>query len=199
MPAAAASGVSAATTAIGSPAHAGSAVSGLSPVDRQRCVRADRRADARGRTRGVDVERGHPAARDGRAQDGRVEHPRQLDVDGVARRAARAHRPVLADRRRADDPELRVVGPRLDLVLLVDEDPHVLEPALHLPLGLDEPRLHATSCPEARRIARSILGYAPQRQMLPAIAARISSRVGRATEARSAVADTICPGVQKPH
>ena len=31
MPAAAASGVSAATTAIGSPAHAGSAVSGLSP------------------------------------------------------------------------------------------------------------------------------------------------------------------------
>ena len=35
--------------------------------------------------------------------------------------------------------------------------------------------------------------------MLPAIAARISSRVGCGLAASSAVAETICPGVQKPH
>ena len=84
-------------------------------------------------------------------------------------------------------------------VVLVDEHPDVLEAPLHLALRLDEPRLHATTWPDARRIARSIFGYAPQRQTFPAIASRIRSRSGRSTAVSSAVAETICPGVQKPH
>ena len=49
------------------------------------------------------------------------------------------------------------------------------------------------------RIASSIFGYAPQRQMFPAIACLISSRVGSGLRATSAAADAICPGVQNPH
>jgi hypothetical protein len=39
----------------------------------------------------------------------------------------------------------------------------------------------------------------PQRQRFPAIACRICSPLGSGSVATSAVADTICPGVQKPH
>jgi hypothetical protein len=88
----------------------------------------------------------------------RVQHPGELDVDRVAGGAAGAHRAVLPGDRRADDVESGVVGPRLDLVVLVDEHPDVLEAPLHLALRLDQARLHATSCPDARRIARSIFG-----------------------------------------
>ena len=198
-PAAAASGVSAATAATGAPAHEGSAVSGLLAAHRHRPIGAEHGPHARVALAASTSSPGHATrARPARAGRARAAS-RQLDVDRVAGAPARAHRAVLPRGGRADDGEPGVVGPRLDLVVLVDEHPDVLEAPLHLPLGLDQPRLHATACPDARRIARSIFGYAPQRQMFPAIAARISSRLGRATEASSAVAETTCPGVQKPH
>jgi hypothetical protein len=114
-------------------------------VHRQRSLRADHRAHPGRRSRGIEVERGDAAAGDRRAQDERVQHPGELDVDRVAGRAACPHQPVLAWRRRADHLQLGLVGPRLDLVFLVDQDPHVLEAPLHLPLRLDEPRFHAVS------------------------------------------------------
>src|SRR5207302_9079798 len=63
--------------------------------------------------------------------------------------------------------------------------------ALDFLLGLDQP-CHAL-------MASSILGYVPQRQRFPAIACRISSFDGLGFAATSALADTIWPGVQKPH
>src|SRR5205823_6208329 len=47
--------------------------------------------------------------------------------------------------------------------------------------------------------ASSILGYAPQRQRLPAMPCRTSSRVGSGSASTSAAAETIWPGVQNPH
>ena len=87
-----------------------------------------------------------------------MEHPRQRHIDGVPGGPAGSEKPVLPHGRLADHVQLGVVGPRLHLVVLVDEHPDVLEAPLHLPLGLDEPRLHATTWPDARRIARSIFG-----------------------------------------
>ena len=169
------------------------------PAHRERPLRPEHDADAGHGARGVEIEVDHAAARDGRAHDACMEHPGEGDVHREAGRAARPQRPVLPGRRLADDVELGRLGPRLEVVVLVDERPDVLEAPLHLPLGPDEPGPHSTSCPDARRIARSIFGYAPQRQMLPARATRIWSRVGRGVSTRSAVADTICPGVQNPH
>ena len=125
MPAAAASGVSAATTAIGSPAYAGSAVSsGLSPSHRQRCRPGPSTArtpgSARAASRSSAVTR--PCAT-GERSTARVEHPRQRDVDGVARRAAARDRPVLARRRPADDASSASSGQVSTLVVLVDERP----------------------------------------------------------------------------
>ena len=68
-------------------------------------------------------------------------------------------RPVLARRRPADDRE-RPRGPLLERILL-DDEPHLLEAALDLLLGADQSR-HV-------RIASSIFGYVPQRQMFPAM------------------------------
>src|SRR4029077_12299147 len=82
--------------------------------------------------------------------------------------AAHALRAVLARCGPADHRE-RPFRPLLERILL-DDDPDLLEPALDLLLGADQP------C--QLRIASSILGYVPQRQMFPAIACRISSRVG---------------------
>jgi hypothetical protein len=48
-------------------------------------------------------------------------------------------------------------------------------------------------------IASSMRGYVPQRQRLPAMRWRISSLVGSGVSATSAAAETIWPGVQKPH
>ncbi|RWA55197.1 hypothetical protein AU476_07945 [Cupriavidus sp. UYMSc13B] len=48
-------------------------------------------------------------------------------------------------------------------------------------------------------IASMILVYPVQRQMLPAIAKRISSRVGFGFASSSALAATTKPGVQNPH
>src|SRR4029077_17850194 len=96
---------------------------------------------------------------------------------------------VLPGRGQLDHRE-RPGGPLLERILL-DDDPHLLEASLDLFLGADQ------SCHE--RIASSILGYVPQRQMFPAIACRISSRVGSGFAATSAAAETTWPGVQKPH
>src|SRR4029453_16344472 len=75
--------------------------------------------------------------------------------------------------------------------ILLDDEEDLLEAALDLLLRADQSR-HV-------RIASSILGYVPQRQRLPAMRCRISSRDGSGELATSAAADTICPGVQKPH
>ncbi len=127
-------------------------------VHGQRSFGADHRPHPGCRSRGVEVEPGDAAAGDRRAQDERMQHSGELDVDRVAGRAACSNRPVLPWRRRADDLQRGVVGPRLDLVLLVDQDPDVLEAPLHLALRLDETGLHVVSWPDASRIARSIFG-----------------------------------------
>ena len=106
-----------------------------------------------------------------------MEHPRQRDVD----RVARPRRSPAAGRRAAWRAARRSSrsassGQVSRSSSSSTSDPDVLEAPFHLALRLDEPRSHAISCPEARRTARSIFGYAPQRHRLPASAARISSR-----------------------
>src|SRR6266478_8811373 len=118
-----------------------------------------------------------------------MQHPGQLDVGREARFAAYPLRRVLPHGRPADDG-LRPRGPLLQRILL-DDEPHLLEAALDLLLGADQSR-HV-------RIASSIRGYVPQRQMLPAMWCRISSTVGSGFAPTSAAAETTCPGVQKPH
>ena len=151
-----------------------------------RLARPDRGPHARQRERGREVDSPHLRMRVGRAEHGRVQHPGQLEVGGIARLAAHPLVAVLARRGPADHRE-RPLGPLLEWILL-DDDPHLLEASLDLFLGADQ------SCHE--RIASSILGYVPQRQMFPAIACRISSRVGCGFAATSAAAETTWPGVQ---
>ncbi len=115
------------------------------------------------------------------AQHGRVQHPGQLDVGGVARLAGRALDPVLAARGPADDG-LRSIGPLLEWILL-DDEPDLLIAAFDFLLRADQ------SCHV--RIASSIFGYVPQRQRLPAIACRISSSFGFGFASTSAAAETI--------
>ena len=152
-------------------------------------ARLEHGANARRLERARRVERLHARACEGRAENRRVQHPRQLEVGRVDRLAARALQPVLALRRLADDG-LRAVGPLVERILL-DDEPDLFVPALDLFLGADQSR-HV-------RIASSIFGYVPQRQRLPAIACRICSSDGLGSPSTSAAADTICPGVQKPH
>ena len=83
-------------------------------------------------------------------------------VNGIDTSAAAAA-PGVVGVYTADDLELGLLGPRLEVVVLVDERPDLLEAPFHLALRPHEPRSHVTSCPDARRIARSIFGYAPQR------------------------------------
>ena len=97
--------------------------------------------------------------------------------------------PSCRARRPADHLE-RPGGPLVERVLL-DDGPDLLVAALDLLLGPDQSRHVA--------IASSMFGYAPQRQRLPAMPCRISSRVGSGLASTSAAAETICPGVQKPH
>ena len=158
---------------------------------RERAFWAEHRSDTGRRARSVEVEARHPRAGRRRPKHAGMEHARQRDVDRVACRAARAERAVLARRGLADDRQLCVLGPGDEVVLLVDERPDVLEAPFHLALGLDEPLGHPTACPEAPRIARSILGYVPHRQRFPLIAVWISSRVGLPFASSSAVAETI--------
>src|ERR1700751_3685450 len=91
--------------------------------------------------------------------------------------------------RPADDPE-RSRRPLLEHVFL-DDDPLLAVAALDLFLGPDQSR-HV-------RTASSIRGYAPQRHRLPAIAGRPRPRGVPGAAATSAAAETIWPGVQKPH
>jgi hypothetical protein len=77
-----------------------------------------------------------------------VEHPGQLEIGGEACLAANPLRPVLPESRPADDVE-RAFRPLLQRILL-DDEPDLLEAALDLLLGADQPR----QC----RIASSILG-----------------------------------------
>jgi hypothetical protein len=77
-----------------------------------------------------------------------VQHPRKADVGGVARLAANALASVLASRRAANDLA-GTFRPLLEGILL-DDEPDLLEPALDLFLGADQPR--------QLRIASSIFG-----------------------------------------
>ena len=88
-----------------------------------------------------------------------MQHAGQLDVGGVAGLAPHPLRGVLAHGGPADHRQ-RALRPLLERILL-DDEPHLLEAALDLLLGADQPRQF--------RIASSILGYVPQRQMLPAM------------------------------
>src|SRR5260221_5198759 len=97
-----------------------------------------------------------------------MQHPGQLDVGREARFAAYALRRVLPHGRPADDG-LRPCGPLLQRILL-DDEPHLLEAALDLLLRADQSR-HV-------RIASSIRGYVPQRQMLSGRWSRIHSTIG---------------------
>jgi hypothetical protein len=106
-----------------------------------------------------EVDALHACVRMGRAQHRGVQHPGKLDVGGVPGLAAHPLRTVRPCGRAADDGE-RTGRPLLQRILL-DDEPDLLEPALDLLLGADQPR-HAW-------IASSIRGYVPQRQMFPAI------------------------------
>src|SRR5207247_7034229 len=91
--------------------------------------------------------------------------------------------------RPADDAP-RSGRPLLEYVFL-DDDPLLGVPALDFFFGADQPR-HAST-------ASSIFGYAPQRHRLPDIACLTSPEVGSGRASTSAAAETIWPGVQKPH
>src|SRR6516225_8839297 len=118
-----------------------------------------------------------------------MQHPRQRHVGGEERLAACPCKPVDTSRRSADDVE-GAGRPLLERVLLDDEE-DLLVPALDLCLCADQSR-HV-------RIASSIFGYVPQRQMFPAMRWRISSVLGSGVASTRATAETIWPGVQKPH
>ena len=152
-------------------------------------VRPDRGVHAGQRARRLEVDAADAGMRVGRAQHGRVQHPRQLQVCGVDGFAAGALEAVDARRRPAHDLE-RPGRPLLERVLF-DDEPDLLVPAFDLLLGADQ------SCHV--RIASSIFGYVPQRQRFPAMPCRISSVLGLGVAVTSATALTICPGVQKPH
>src|SRR3954453_15730657 len=126
-----------------------------------------------------------------------MQHARERHVDRVARTARDPHHAVESWSGFAHDRQLVVWRPALDIVRFVDEGPDVLVAPPHLLLGANEACRHAP--PAARRMARSIFGYAPQRQRLPAIASWICSSVGCGVRSSSAVALTIWPGVQNPH
>ncbi len=69
-------------------------------------------------------------------EDGRVEHPGELEVGRVASLAAGADVPVDA-RRRLPDERARPLGPLVERVLL-DEDPLLGVAALDFFLGADQ-------------------------------------------------------------
>jgi hypothetical protein len=113
-------------------------------------------SDAGGSERRRHVQGGHARMRNRGPQHRGVQHPGQADVHRVLRLAGDLDRRVLARRLAADDRELGADGPGLEVVLLVDERPDLLDASLHLAGAADEARHHAG--PAARRIARSIFG-----------------------------------------
>ena len=86
-----------------------------------------------------------------------MQHPRQADVHRVLDPAGGPCRAVESRGLAADDGQVCVGGPRLEVVLLVDECPDLLDAALHLAGAAYEPR-HQPCASAARRIARSIFG-----------------------------------------
>src|SRR5204863_5341050 len=91
---------------------------------------------------------------------------------------------------RLPDYLARAGRPWIDGVFL-DDDPLLGVAALDFLLGANQ----------SRQVSRasSILGYVPQRHRFPAIACRMRSVVGSGSASTSAAAETIWPGVQKPH
>ena len=152
-------------------------------------VGADRVAHAGGRQGRGQVELPHARVRVRAAEHGRVEHPGKPDVGRVLDLAAGA-RVTVDPCRRASDHLHGALGPAVERILL-DDDPLLRVLAFDLLLGADQSR-HV-------EIASSIFGYAPQRQRLPDMAWRISSRLGAGVSPTSAEAETIWPGVQNPH
>jgi hypothetical protein len=139
--------------------------------------------------RGRQVDTCYTRARERAAQHRRVQHARQLDVGGVQHLAAGAVETVDA-RHLLPDRRERPFRPLVERVLL-DDDPDVLVAAFDFLFGLDQ------SCQV--EMASSIFGYVPQRHRFPDMAWRISSWDGVGFAATSAAAETIWPGVQKPH
>ena len=138
-PARAASGVSAATTAIGSPAYAGSAASSGARVVSERSLSGPIAARTPGRRPCcLEVERPDASMGNGRPEHGGVEHSREPYVDRVADAARGPRCPVEARRRLPDERELGIRRPALDVVGLVDEGPDVLVASFHLRLGTNE-------------------------------------------------------------
>src|SRR5436189_3089656 len=125
----------------------------------------------------------------GRTQHRGVEHPGWGEVGRVGGLASRALMAVEPPGGPADDAP-RSRRPLLEYVFL-DDDPLLGVAALDFFFGADQPR-HAST-------ASSIFGYAPQRHRLPDIACLTSSEVGSGRASTSAAAETIWPGVQKPH
>jgi hypothetical protein len=115
--------------------------------------------DAGRRARRLEVEALHARARVRAAQHRRVQHPVEPHVGRVGGEPAGPLQAVLLRCLVADDLE-RPGRPLVEDVLL-DDHPGLLVAALDLLLGLDQSR-HV-------RTASSILGYAPQRQMFPAM------------------------------
>ena len=150
---------------------------------------AEHRMDARRFESALEIDAVHAGVRMRIAEDGRVEHSRELEVGGVARLAADALGSIDAHGFLSHDGPW-AGWPLLERIFL-DDEPDVLVPPLDFLLGLDQ----------SRHVARasSIFGYVPQRQRFPAIACRISSRLGLGCFATSTAAETTWPGVQKPH
>ena len=99
---------------------------------------ADGRAHSRRRCRRGEIELLHARARMRGPENGRVQHPRQLEIGGVRCLAARPLGAVDARDLAADDRQ-RAFGPLVENVLL-DHDPLLGVAPLDFLLGLDQPR-----------------------------------------------------------
>jgi hypothetical protein len=98
---------------------------------------ADRSSHSGSRERPLERHLLHLRVRVRRPEHCRIQHPGQTEIGGVPRLAARAHRPGHALRCAPDDLA-RPGRPLLERVLL-DDEPHLLEAALDLFLGADQP------------------------------------------------------------
>jgi hypothetical protein len=123
-------------------------------------VRADHRPHARRGTGSLEVQLVRARARVRRAEYGRVQHPRQLEVGGVLRATPRALRSVDSGNGPAYGRQ-RSFGPLVEGVFL-DDDPLLGVLPFDFLLASDQ------SCHVL--MASSILGYVPQRQRFPDMA-----------------------------
>ena len=143
---------------------------------------ADCASYARSGERPFERDRLRACARVRGPENRRVQHPgqacRSRRVAGLAPCAHGPRHPLC----RTPDDLARPGRPLLERVFL-DDEPDLLEAALDLLLGTDQP-CHV-------EIASSIFGYVPQRHRFPAIACRISSELGLGLPSTSADAETI--------